>query len=80
MIKRLGLIACVLCLLVSLAACGRGQNSSGAPVSIGAGDAAFQKPAGYAAVLRATINPQIQLYLDEDGSVLAIEAVNADAR
>ena len=81
MIKRLGLIACVLCLLVSLAACGRGQNSSDAPVtSIAAGDAAFQKPAGYAAVLRAAINPQIQLYLDKDGSVLAIEAVNADAR
>lgn len=40
---------------------------------------AFAKPENYATVLLITINPQIRLYLDADGIVLAVEAVNKDA-
>ncbi len=39
----------------------------------------FVKPENYATVIMVTINPQFRLYLDADGIVLAVEAVNKDA-
>ncbi|MBR2936928.1 MAG: hypothetical protein IKB80_00310 [Oscillospiraceae bacterium] len=42
--------------------------------------AEFVPPENYATVLLVTINPQIRLYLDADGNVLAVEAVNKDAK
>lgn len=39
----------------------------------------FVKPENYASVILITINPQIRLYLDEGGKVLAVEPVNTDA-
>lgn len=40
----------------------------------------FQKPENYSSVLIVTINPQFKLYLDENGTVLAVEPVNDDAK
>lgn len=40
----------------------------------------FEKPADYAAVMLIKINPQFGLYLDADGKVLALEAMNDDAK
>lgn len=40
----------------------------------------FVPPADYATVLLVTINPQIRMYLDVQGRVLAVEAVNKDAK
>ena len=40
----------------------------------------FVPPENYATVLLVTINPQIRLYLNADGNVLAVEAVNKDAK
>ena len=40
----------------------------------------FVPPADYATVLLVTINPQIRMYLDIQGRVLAVEAVNKDAK
>lgn len=44
------------------------------------GEVVFEKPASYAAVVLISINPQFKLYLDADGTVLAVEPVNADAK
>lgn len=41
---------------------------------------AFTAPENYATVLLVTINPEFKLYLDEQGSVLAVEPVNSDAK
>lgn len=40
----------------------------------------FVAPENYATVLHVTINPEIKLYLDEQGSVLAVELLNDDAK
>lgn len=40
----------------------------------------FTAPENYATVLIVTINPEFKLYLDEQGSVLAVEPVNSDAK
>ncbi len=39
----------------------------------------FAEPENYATVMLVAINPKIRLYLDSDGIVLALEAVNKDA-
>ena len=40
----------------------------------------FVKPDNYASVVLMTINPQFKMYLDADGNVLAVEAVNEGAK
>ena len=40
----------------------------------------FKKPENYSSVLIVTINPQFKLYLDEVGTVLAVEPLNDDAK
>jgi hypothetical protein len=42
-------------------------------------EAGFVKPENYAMVVTVTINPQLRLYLDNGGKVLAVEAINQDA-
>lgn len=77
--KKLLSLALILCLVLALAACGKGDATS---QESDAGSAAevFVKPAQYASVLLVTINPQFRLYLDENEQVLAVEAVNQDAQ
>lgn len=40
----------------------------------------FTKPENYATVVKVTINPEFNLYLDENGFVLAVEPLNDDAK
>lgn len=44
------------------------------------GSSTFEKPTDYASVILITINPQLRLYLDKSGNVLAVEPVNDDAK
>ena len=71
--KKIILLLLVLALSLSLCACA--ENNSSDP----AGDI-FVKPDDYAAVVLVSINPQIRLYIDKDGGVLAVEPVNGDAK
>lgn len=78
--KKLLSLVLALCLILSLAACGKdGADSSSKPNS-SADQTAFTAPKNYATVLLVTINPQFKLYLDAEGKVLAVEAVNDDAK
>lgn len=78
--KRILALVLALALLFSLAACGKEDVSSPDSSSQGSSEEAFVKPDNYATVLLVTINPQFRLYLDKDGKVLAVEAVNKDAQ
>lgn len=79
--KRIRLICLALCLALILAAssaaCGKKTDPSG--TESGSAEESFEKPEQYASVLIITINPQFKLYLDENGKVLALEAMNEDA-
>lgn len=70
-------------LIFSLTAC-RGGNenlSNGStPQETSTQTVGFVAPDSYSVVLLASINPQINLYLDDNGIVLAVEAVNDDAK
>ncbi len=44
------------------------------------GDVQFTKPESYMSVIRITINPSFDLYLDEDLKILAVEPKNEDAK
>lgn len=76
--KRILSTALAIFLALILISCTQNSNSS---LSTGTGGATdgFEKPEQYTSVLLITINPQFRLYLDENGTVLAVEAVNKDA-
>lgn len=76
--KKILSIALAFCFVLALVSCGKSGTSS---LETSSGDSAvgFVKPEQYASVLLVTINPQFRLYLDENGKVLAVEAVNKDA-
>lgn len=76
--KRILSVTIALIMALMLASCGKDADtakSSSSTVS----STGFVKPEQYASVLLVTINPQFKLYLDENGTVLAVEAVNDDA-
>ncbi len=77
--KKILSIALAFCFVLALVSCGKSGTSS---LETSSGDSAlgFVKPEQYASVLLITINPQFRLYLDENGKVLAVEAVNKDAQ
>lgn len=56
-------------LVISFAACSNETTQSG-----------FQKPKNYATVMKVRINPEMNLYLDAQNKVLAIEPVNKAAK
>ncbi|MBE6903232.1 MAG: hypothetical protein E7480_01330 [Ruminococcaceae bacterium] len=75
--KIISLLILAVLLLSCFAGCSpksAGDTSS----DIVSGD--FEKPENYATVMLVTINPQFRLYLDEEGVVLAVEAINDDAK
>lgn len=74
--KKIISVLLVLCLAFALVACGKSNE----PAPNGDSPEAFVKPENYSSVLLVTINPQFRLYLDENGTVLAVEAVNDDAK
>lgn len=62
--------------LVALVLCGCGKKA----VSESEPEDVFVAPKNYASVVQVTINPTVNLYLDEAEVILAVEYVNADAR
>lgn len=83
MIKKVFTFVFALCLVLSLSACKKADEnvSNGSlPSSVVTDNNDFEAPQDYAVVLLASINPQVKLYLDKDGIVLALEAVNDDAK
>ncbi len=67
-------------LLCSFAGCGKADNNSGTDEISSAAEEVFEAPEVYASVVRVTINPIVNLYLDEQNVVLAVECVNSDAK
>ncbi len=63
-------------LLLTFAGCNRDKDTGVNQAT----PEAFVKPENYVTVLKVTINPEFNLYLDKDGVVLAVEPVNADAK
>ena len=82
--KKLISLLLTLLVLLTLSACGGEAASSlvSEPASSVSQEqsADFVKPQNYASVLLVTINPQFRLYLDDAGTVLAVEPVNDDAK
>ena len=70
--KRTALLILALVLCLSFCACDGSRNADSADT--------FTKPDNYATVVLVTINPQVRLYIDRDGTVLAVEPVNKDAK
>lgn len=78
--KRFLALVLSICICFTFFACNKSkgeetESDSKAPKTT----VAFEKPKDYSTVLLITINPQFRLYLDADGNVLAVEAVNKDA-
>ena len=81
--KRIVSLIIALTLICAFTACGKKDetatnNKKPDPSKTEATE--FVKPENYASILLVTINPQFKLYIDEAGTVLAIEAVNKDAK
>ncbi|MBE7092834.1 MAG: hypothetical protein E7365_06630 [Clostridiales bacterium] len=75
--KFLAILLAVM-LLLTFAGCNRDTDTGVNNVT--PAPEAFVKPENYVTVLKVTINPEFNLYLDKDGVVLAVEPVNADAK
>lgn len=88
--KKIMCAVLTLCLTLSLAACAKDtkdpKTASTADTSKDQSSAAtvstesFVKPYDYASMLIITLDPQFKLYMDENEKVLALEAVNDDAK
>ncbi|MBR3594392.1 MAG: hypothetical protein IKL44_06955 [Clostridia bacterium] len=63
-----------LCLTVCLLFCACGKKSETKEPEV------FTAPEGYVSVVQVTINPTVNLYLDADEVILAVEYVNDDAK
>ncbi len=72
--KKLLSLILVLCLCFSVALLSGCDNSNNE------GEAEFVKPENYASVVQVKINPTVNLYLDENETILAVECVNEDAK
>ena len=71
--KKLLSLFLVLCLCFSvtlLSGCNNSDND----------EAEFVKPENYVSVVQVKINPTVNLYLDENETILAVECVNEDAK
>lgn len=79
-IKKIFALLMAVSLLFTLAACKSNEKLSSYNSSSTTDTVAFTAPENYATVLLVTINPEFKLYLDEQGSVLAVEPVNSDAK
>ncbi len=75
-------LALLLCLMVALSfcACGKADTASSDSAPTVAETDGFEKPSNYASVIVLKINPQFELYLDENNDVLAVHALNDDAK
>ena len=77
--KKLIAISLVLVMALAFVGCGKKEVKVKTPEIETKEEVKFEKPKSYASVITVTINPKFNLYLDENGVVLAIEAINEDA-
>ncbi|MDD6235784.1 MAG: hypothetical protein PUB00_00185, partial [Clostridiales bacterium] len=78
--KKIFALLMAVSLLFTLAACKSNEKPSTNNSTSSTDTVEFTAPENYATVLLVTINPEFKLYLDEQGSVLAVEPVNSDAK
>ncbi|MBQ8203914.1 MAG: hypothetical protein IJZ75_06515 [Clostridia bacterium] len=78
--KKIIALILAITFIFTLCSCGKEKTSSDPDTSTPAQSQSATAPENYASVLLVTINPQFKLYLDKDGIVLALEAVNDDAK
>ena len=78
--KKIIALMLVFTLAFTLFACGGKNETPDTDQSGPSAEEPFVKPENYAAVLVISINPQFQLYLDENNGVLAVEPINEDAK
>lgn len=71
--KKILAVLLALITIFTFCSCNKGTNKTDS-------SSAFEKPTDYASVILVTINPQLRLYLDKSGNVLAVEPVNDDAK
>lgn len=64
----------MICLISALIFCGCGTQKKESPHN------EFVPPADYVSVVQITVNPTLNLYLDNDEVILAVEYVNPDAK
>ncbi len=76
--KKILALLMAITLIFAFSACGKNNSSDNLSSTVAGTE--FQKPEGYAAVLLVTINPKFELYLDAKNEVMAINAVNDDAK
>ncbi len=78
--KKILALLMAITLLFSLCACNQDTEgvSSNEPDVSSSDD--FVKPENYAAVIGLTINPEFEIYIDGDENLLALNAVNDDAK
>ena len=79
MTKRILLMLTLFFLLLTCACTGAADGPTPSAASEPAGQGDFLPPEGYATVVRVTINPEFDLYLADDGDVLAVHPLNEDA-
>ncbi len=78
--KKFLAILLALALLMSFSACSENKNDKKPENSKPTNSQTdFVKPNNYATVIKITINPKFNLYLDKNNAVLAIEPLNDDA-
>lgn len=78
--KKVFALLLALSLIFTFAACGGEKKPSTDNSQSGTSAVEFKAPENYATVLLVTINPVFRLYLDAQGSVLAVEPVNDDSK
>lgn len=84
--KRIFCLLLALCLLFTVAACGKNKDTGSDTVNVPVPnpgcsefDVAYPAPDNYATVVSVSINPQFLIYLDENGVCLAVVPSNSDA-
>lgn len=80
--KKIQALLLAITLIFAFCACGekKGGDFSSDQLSSIIADAEFEKPDSYAYLLSVTINPKFDLYLNAQDDVIAINAVNDDAK
>ena len=73
-------LAVVCCLFAGCGAKAPTGSVADTSSNVASNEGTFQKPENYATVVNVKINPEFNLYIDENGFVLAVEPLNEDAK
>lgn len=76
--KKILALVLIATMLFTFAACGGKSDETSKPQTSTEVD--FVKPENYVTVIKLSINPEFNIYLDKDNNVLAVEPLNDDAK